>query len=60
MPSSIQGFLRGLGVVVIFAVIEYVGAHIGTSGLVSNSAATIIASLCLAAEHVYNGTTNTA
>jgi hypothetical protein len=51
LTPAVAGFVRGLGVTVFLSVLEYVGTHIGLSGLVSGTVATLIATLALAVEH---------
>ena len=45
LPASIRGFIRGIGIAVVFSVLDYISANLGTSGIVSPAIAGIITAL---------------
>lgn len=54
MKPQYLGFLRGVGAVILFGILNYVGNAANLNGIVSASAATIISGLALALEHYVN------
>lgn len=50
--TAVKGFFRGLGAVLVFSGLSFVGTHIGESGLVSGSSAALVTGLALAFEHL--------
>jgi hypothetical protein len=54
MSQSAIGFLRGIGYVVVFAVLDYVSTHLVGSGLVSNGVAGLITGAIASLEHFLN------
>ena len=54
MSAPLQGFLRGIGAVILFGILNYVGTAANLNGIVSASAATVISGLALALEHYLN------
>lgn len=51
MSPALLGFLRGIGMVVLAAVLSYLGDEANLSGIVSASLATIVSGIALSLEH---------
>ncbi len=51
MSPKVLGFVRGIGTVVLVAILAYLGDAVHLSVFMSDSLATVIAAAALAAEH---------
>lgn len=51
LSPAVLGFMRGLGVAIVVAVLTYLGDAANLNGLVSPTLAALIAAIALAAEH---------
>ena len=50
IPPSVEGFLRGIGTVILFAVLSYLANSANLTGIVNVSVAGIISGIALAIE----------
>ena len=54
MPSTLIGFLRGLGLVVLLAVLSWLANAANLSGLVNPTVGSLIAVIALTLEHAFS------
>ncbi len=60
MSPALLGFIRGLGTIILMAVLTYLGDASHLNGIVSALGATLISGIALSIEHSIEGVTGNA